>query len=72
MTERCSMIAHGEAHSTFIITHADGTHSVVRYLDGAEVGRQSLGPDHSHENVVDQFRSDSEPVVDGICPQATC
>lgn len=72
MAEKCSMIAHSEAQSTFVVTHIDGTHSVIRYLDGVEVGRHALGANCSHADVVESFRSESDPVVDGICPQASC
>ena len=41
--KECTMIGGEEANATFVVTHDDGTHSVITYSNGEEVSRTSVG-----------------------------
>ena len=67
--KECTMIGSEEADATFVVTHDDGTHSVITYSNGKEVSRTSVGSGYSHDEVVKQYNIPGKSVIPGLCPE---
>ena len=67
--KECTMIGNEEAEATFVVTHNDGTHSVITYSNGEEVNRTSVGSEYSHNEVVEQNNVPGKSVIPGLCPE---